>query len=757
MKKIAGFIPFIVFSPFVFSQIQGDDGFTDREKSQLAAVHFQELVFPQPDIKKLQIEDAQNDEKGDGPWRFGFNNETSLTLSNAGTWTSLANGGKLWRLKIQCTKAQTINLTFENTFIPKGNELFVYNPDKSFILGKFTQKHLYEGQLGTELIPGDVVIVEYYVSPENNAQIGQLEIATVTHGYRIAEEFQAKAFGQAASCHMNVNCVDGVEFANQKRSVVMLVSGANSFCSGALINNTAYDGKPYVLTANHCYSNPATWVFRFNWESPDCTNPLTSPSFSSLSGAVLRARRTASDFCLVEITGGLEAGTVPVAYNAYFSGWDRTGTNPAKTFGIHHPRGDIKKISFDDHTSQPTQSTVSGVTSDPQGVWQVIWDRNTTTESVSSGSPLFDQNKRIIGQLWGGGASCTNLTGKDFYGRFFISWNPTGSDATNHLKSWLDPSNTGAVIVDGYQPGTLVSNDASLIQLKDINGTVCGTTTAPKVTLVNLGQTTMTAATINYGLDGLQDQVYSWTGNLPFLQSVEVTLPAVTTTSGSHSFIATIADVNGGADGVAGNNQVNSSLFVMDNPETIELSIDLDCYASETSWQLTNDDNVILYASVPYINADDGVHTYEFCLSEDCYTFTLMDSYGDGMNGCASGNGSFQLTNSSNTVLGEMTTSEANFGPSFDAVFCLGDASVNHLQTLFDVYPNPSNGKIYWNSDQVISLTVFDVQGKIIAKEKMEPLTQEYQLGALSNGLYLVTFELSNGQTSQVRIVFSKE
>ena len=43
-------------------------------------------------------------------------------------------------------------------------------------------------------------------------------------------------------------------------------------------------------------------------------------------------------------------------------------------------------------------------------------DRNTTTEPGSSGS-LFDENHRIIGQLWGGGASCSNLNSPDYYGR----------------------------------------------------------------------------------------------------------------------------------------------------------------------------------------------------------------------------------------------------------------------------------------------------------------------------------------------------
>lgn len=761
MKKTAVSLVcfFLYFSGI--SQIQGDGGEPDFLFSwehgivpELNNIGFEEVSFPEPDMKKLRAEDAENDEKGTGPWRFGFNHETNLTLDNAGTWFSY-QGGKLWLLKINSEAAQTINLTFENTFIPEGNKLYVYNPDKSVILGEFTQKHTYKGQLGTELVTGESVIVEYYVAPQNLNNQGALAITTVTHGYRFFEEFVEKSFGQAGACTMNVNCPDGAPFSDQKRSVVLLVSGGNGLCSGALINNTQYDGKPYVLTANHCYnSNLPSWVFRFNWESPDCNNPASSPAYSSLSGAELKARRIGSDFLLVEITGGLESGTVPASYNAYFSGWDRTGETPEHTFGIHHPRGDIKKISFDDQPSIATQSVIAGVTSDPYGVWKVIWDRNTTTQQVSSGSSLFDQNKRIIGQLWGGQASCTNLTGPDFYGRIFTSWNPSGSNSTNQLEHWLDPSGTGALIVDGYQPGTVVSVDGTLILLKDATGTLCSNAIAPKFTLVNMGQTPMASVTISYGLDGNETETYNWTGSLAFLQSEEITLPSLNATGGSHTFSASITAVNGGTDEVGANNAIASSLFVMESPEAVELSLTLDCYASETSWELVNSNDVVVYSSPVYMNSDEGTHNYSFCLSEDCYRFIIYDAYGDGMTSCDSGK--YRMTDSGNTVLAEMTTAQSGFGASFEREFCLGETSVEKLSAQFAIYPNPTSGLIHWTSDQVKSVRVTDVNGKELIQTGIDAHVKQLHLTGLANGIYLIDFSLTNGGNSQSRIVLQR-
>ena len=285
MKTLYTLIFIFCCSTF-FAQIQGKGGVPTTNKLVLDQKAIEQWLFEQPNIAALQAEDVLIDDQGIAPWRFGFNNYTNLNTTNAGSWFDLPNGGRLWILHVKCKQALTVNLTFENTNIPTGNQLFVYNPTKDFILGAFTQEHIYDGQLGTELIPGEDAIIEYYVAPKNN--YGHVQLATVTHGYRTANEFIEKAFGSSGSCNMNVNCPDGLPWTPQRNSAVMLVSGSSGFCSGALINNTQNDGKPYVLTANHCYSNPANWIFRFNWQSTTCSNPVASPAFQSLSGAVLR-------------------------------------------------------------------------------------------------------------------------------------------------------------------------------------------------------------------------------------------------------------------------------------------------------------------------------------------------------------------------------------------------------------------------------------------------------------------------------------
>ncbi|KAF9974735.1 hypothetical protein BGZ73_001818 [Actinomortierella ambigua] len=117
-------------------------------------------------------------------------------------------------------------------------------------------------------------------------------------------------------------------------------------------------------------------------------------------------------------------------------------------FGIHHPGGDIMKVSFVLNGSLP-KTCWSDCGPDQQYHWQIPhWDRGTT-EPGSSGSPLFDADKRIVGQLHGGTASCYNTKGYDVYGGLHASFRvpPRPKD---RLSTYLDPEQTGTMFMDGY-------------------------------------------------------------------------------------------------------------------------------------------------------------------------------------------------------------------------------------------------------------------------------------------------------------------
>jgi hypothetical protein len=538
----------------------------------------------------------------------------------------------------------------------------------------------------------------------------------------------------------------------------MLVSGSNGFCSGALINNVLNDGKPYVLTANHCYSDPTNWIFRFNWQAADCNNPAASPSFQSLSGAVLRSRRTPSDFCLVEITGGLQGNTVPLNYNPYFAGWNNADSPPTSTVSIHHPSGDIKKIAFDDAPAISSQGMGS---TEANSTWTVEWDRNTTTEGGSSGSPLFDQNHRIIGQLWGGGASCSNLSSPDYYGRVHSSWEPANSNSTNQLKFWLDPNNSGAEFIDGYDPSnaTPVAVDPGVTNPQGVSGTFCGAQVTPQVTVQNNGSDALTTADIIYGFDGNQNLTFNWTGNLAQWQSTSVTLPTATLTAGAHTFSASVSNPNAGlTDENNNNNSVSSSFNVVIGGQSVQLNLALDCYGSETTWELQNETSMAIYAGSGYPDDQPGpVATDPWCLNDGCYNYYIMDSYGDGVLGgfwCGQ-DGSVSIVFNGDT-LGQITEAQADFGDQTSIQFCIGNVGLEwSVIKDLEVYPNPFTNSIQINLNQLeaTEIKLTDIAGKEFLRKAVSGNKIQLELeNELSTGSYLIQVKMKDGSIKTKKV-----
>lgn len=399
------------------------------------------ISLPETDISKLIAEDIENDNNKNIPWRFGDNKDVAIDVLNTGVKDVLPDGTKIWRLRIYSKDALTLNFRFSNYKLPVGSKLYIFNSETKFALGAFTSFNNQEDWVfATTLIEGESAVLEYE-EPAGAAFRGVLILDRVTHGYRDAFE-HAKAFGSSGACNKNVACPEGTGWENQARSVCMLVVNGNGFCSGALINNTSLDGTPYVLTAEHCtvnHSYYSSWVFWFNWQSDTCSNPATSPQHHSISGSTLKAKNAVSDFCLVQMSS-----KPPDDFNVYYSGWDHSGTISPYGACIHHPNGDIKKITLAGDSIRPE-------TYESYPCWRANWTAGVT-EPGSSGSPLFDNLHRIIGQLYGGPSSCsvTPDNMRDYYGRLSVSWDDTSAD--RRLRDWLDPSNTGMVYLDGYDP-----------------------------------------------------------------------------------------------------------------------------------------------------------------------------------------------------------------------------------------------------------------------------------------------------------------
>ena len=480
MKKL---IVLLLFSVFIIkSHAQINQGgipksFTLTNLSET----FDVKVLQSPDLKSIQKEDDETGKQG-GLRKIGQSILVDINLNNSGSWEELPNGDRIWRLKLIANGALAMGVYYNHFWLPAGARLFLYNEDKTRVLGAYTQEDNSDsGLFATELLPGQTTILEYY-EPSRTKGRSVISISEIAYVYRdYILHRGTKEFGDAESCEVNVNCSEGASWQDQKKGVARIsikIGTGYYWCSGTLLNNQRQDCTPYFLTADHCGEGASAadmtqWIFYFNYEAPACANPTTEPVANTLTGCTLKAHggtggSTGSDFYMVQLT------QTPT-FNPYFNGWDRTNTASTSGVGIHHPSGDIKKISTYSTALTTTGWNGSGLLSHWQVVWAATANGHGVTEGGSSGSPIFNSAGLDIGDLTGGGSYCTSPNSPDMYGKLYYSWDQNGTTAATRLKDWLDPDNTGVNTVSGkYCNGgtSVVANFSGTPLLLPVGGTV---------------------------------------------------------------------------------------------------------------------------------------------------------------------------------------------------------------------------------------------------------------------------------------------
>ncbi|HYD90526.1 MAG TPA: T9SS type A sorting domain-containing protein [Flavobacterium sp.] len=713
-------------------------------------------VMPKFDLEKLQQEDLANAGRKDIPWRFGYEFIVDHNLANSGSWFALPNGDRIWRIRYVSNDAKTMNFLFSDFYMPAGAKVYLYNNERTELLGAYDAAQNNELRvLGTWLVKGDDIWIEYY-EPKEVAGQGKLEVFKVIHGYRSADDMAKSTndIGESGDCNYDVDCfmddIDDMKDINKKAVGLIIVNG-NSHCTGALINNTNNDGTPYFLTANHCYtdSDPAEWAFRFSWISPNpvCASATNSTDtddyYQTLSGAELRARREESDFCLVEITAD-----VPDSWDLIWAGWNRSETPAESTFGIHHPAGDIMKACRD--FDSPEVDNTGG-----QFMWEIQdWDLGVT-EGGSSGSPLFDNNGRIIGQLYGGFAACNGLTDNgdsDYYGRLGISWN-AGSSSASRLKEWLDPAGTNAVTLD-YFPSQEIYALNARIGLEDVGQEGCGTEINPVIRITNKGTEDITAAVIQYTFNWNAPATYEWTGNLAQDESTTIVLPSMEGYSGNNTFTATITTINGVADEYPADNTSTES-FDIKLYEIANVTFDLhtDSFGGETTWELVDADGDEIYSGGPYGEGAQEDYTYTFELdAEGCYTFTIYDQMGDGIC-CSWGTGSYSLLLENGTIIAEGGAFEDSESITFGLVEELS-VNENLLQDAIKIYPNPSKGLFAIQTANVVGYQLYNVLGQVIRRGKFNAGNGSLDITNTASGIYILSVtDAVTGRNANFRLI----
>lgn len=398
------------------------------------------------------------------PLKVGKLIKTDLSIDHSGNWTTLPDGHPIWQLRIQAQGAIALMLSFNDFYIPEKGRLFIYNADRTQVIGAFTHRtNPPTREYATEFLAGDEIILEYEAGDGTDGQ-PRLSIDAIGYGYNHLHVSRTKAVNDSGACMVNINCEEGDAWQTEKKGVCRMtlpIGESLYLCSGALVNNTAEDLKPYILSAYHCLDiedTPVTqqelnkYIFYFHFERTGCENTSAPASYKTITGC----KKVAG----MPLDGGSDGlllllnQQIPEDYDVYYNGWDRSNTAAQSGVGIHHPAGDYMKIStFNQPATTVTWYGVDSVAGAVKAHWNVIFNQTPNghgvTEGGSSGSPLFNQNKLIVGTLSGGSSSCEEPDYANLYGKLFYHWDQYGKADSTRMDLYLDPQQTGLTQLNG--------------------------------------------------------------------------------------------------------------------------------------------------------------------------------------------------------------------------------------------------------------------------------------------------------------------
>ena len=297
--------------------------------------------------------------------------------------------------------------------------------------------------------------------------------------------------------------------------------------------------------------------------------------------------------------------------------------------------------------------------------------------------------------------------------------------------------------------GLEYSNDVSLLSIQDnLNGN-CGETASPSVVVQNNGSDPITSLSVEYSINNGSAQTYDWTGSIASLQSTSIELPSISySPSDTNSVNIILSDDE--------NNENNSNIFYFDQSTSYEtslvtLNLVTDNYASETTWALTDSSDNIVAQGGGYTNNSTTSLEIEIPSSDECYTFTINDTYGDGIC-CQYGTGSYSITDDSANVI----FSGGEFGSTEATTFRVGESL--GLNSFMDenlkIFPNPSNGIfIIKTTITNSSYKIHNLIGQTIKSGFINNGENSIDIRNSIDGIYFITIESENGEKIGYKLI----
>jgi lysyl endopeptidase len=404
------------------------------ERAELSSTDARGGVLRKRPAEKVGLQRALPAAVGFAGLPLDLSDGGSLTASG-GLFERAADGRLTWTAAFSSEGAGALRLHIRSASLPPGSRVYVYAAsDETHGPYAFDHGLRPEGFWTNTVFSSEVFLeVQFPGGAAGGFGTPRLSIPSLIH---LEHSGFAPGAGQgsfrtkAQNCFVDAACVTPAEFPTveeAKNGVAQLtfVDGGSAFvCTGGLLNSSPQTFVPYLLTANHCFSNQAAATsLEAVWQyvRPSCNGPEPSPfGFPRTLGSTLRATGATSDFTLVELDEDPPDGSL-------FFGWttaDVSHQGGTLLYRLHHPNGRPMFYTEEQISAVPTPFSCADT---PQGDYVYQKDIVGGTGGGSSGSPLYLASLQVVGQL--GGAcgqnpsdDCAVLINSAIDGAFHVSF-----------------------------------------------------------------------------------------------------------------------------------------------------------------------------------------------------------------------------------------------------------------------------------------------------------------------------------------------
>ncbi len=497
VSNIACILFFLNICTYLSAQVKTRTYFNEIPQSKIINSPLGNKMFniPVPEaFEKLLSRAGSMETSTDYKNKFALVSKTNLDFFQIAQKTVLKDK-IFYSLQLKAEKSLNLSLQFGEFLLSKNAIMTIYTAHE--ITDSITSNENNERFLwATRVYQGDNLNI-VVVLPKIEEEVSILRITQAGLGFKkIGPDFFGNP-GTSASCNINILCPSGNGWQNERNSVALVVANSDEVGTGTLIMNTCNYNRPYFLTANHMVvnnGNVSNWVFQFQTWSSTCTPNGAFIENVQFNGGEIRAKSGVTDFALIELY------QTPLSNSGLtYAGWNRSSVPATSTTAIHHPMGDLMKISHD--FQAPVAAPYTGSANDH---WRASFDVGIVQRG-SSGCALFNQAHQIVGQLHGSVENvCTDFDNNCWcviqrpsvaeFGRFDLSWIGEGTNETR-LSNWLDPSNSGAITTNTTNIVSLIqaANPGAFLPMTG-NSVVCATTQTYTIRGFSVG------ATINWQL-----------------------------------------------------------------------------------------------------------------------------------------------------------------------------------------------------------------------------------------------------------------